>query len=202
MAINIYLLKMFQYSRPLRNWGPSIIFPLTKPAITEASSSLFSADRWQALEVLFLLTSSVGKVADHQPPVILGGGGAAEHMGIVTPPTQPLARDEAVTVRGVWPQIPDGVLCHAITRGLKSLKSVLGLLILLRLGILLGLGILGIVASRCCRCCGSTCCGSSCSTLCGSSCSTCCGCCSSCCGFRRKLKTWSFEIHKLYNWLV
>ena len=53
--------------------------------------------------------------ADHQAAVIKGAGGAVPHMGVVTPPAQPLTHDELVTARGVRPQIADRVLRYSLT---------------------------------------------------------------------------------------
>ena len=56
------------------------------------------------------------KVADHESPVILRGGWAAEDVGEVAAAAQPLARDELVAVSGVWHQVADGVISHALAR--------------------------------------------------------------------------------------
>ena len=98
--------------------------------------TLFSSSDLLRISVL-LLTSLASVVADHQSPVEHGGGWAQEHMGVVAPPAQPLAADEAVTVRGVRPQIADWVLRHAITCSLQCNDRILRLLLRLLLDIVI-----------------------------------------------------------------
>ena len=94
--------------------------------------TLFSASDLFLNSVL-VLTLLASIVANHQSPIKLGGGGAAEHVGVVTPPAQPLAADEAVTIRGVRPEIADRVLCYSITSSFQGQQSILRLLRLIRI---------------------------------------------------------------------
>ena len=108
-------------------WPIHDISPSPSQEITLFSSSdLF-------LNSVLVLTLLASIVANHQSPVKLGGGGTAEHVGVVTPPAQPLAADEAVTIRGVRPEIADRVLCYSITSCLQCQQIRLLWLLLIRI---------------------------------------------------------------------